>query len=432
MIQRTIKLLAVGAAVVLVAVGCGSSSKSGPASSSTSAAPSSGSSTTASPGASTPASSGDSHTYTLGVLTDVTGPASTNAKTFPEGVKAGIALAESEGYKIKTVVADTGTSPQQALTAAQKLVEQDHVFAVFAYSAVTFSAEPFLASKGIPVLGVNNDGTEWSTARNMFSVAGTSDYTSVYTQQGLAFKQLGATNLGSVGYSASPSSSDTAKSNAVSAQLAGVKVGYLNANLPLGTTNVAPIAIQMKNAGVDSLEAPIETNTAFALVAAMRNAGIDVKVVLNSTGYGGDLVQGGPGAQQVAQGQYFLLGFEPVEMNTSATQQFTNELKAAGVTGLPTEAQYYGYMTVDAFVQGLKASGSNPSQSAYINAMLGITSFNGVGLYGTHSVSFALDTRGQVSGADNCIWVTLYKGTTFSLVSGMDPICGATVPGKKV
>jgi ABC-type branched-subunit amino acid transport system substrate-binding protein len=412
------------AAVLLLAAGCSSSSKHEAASSTTSGTASSGSSVTT--------GSGAGRTYTLGVLVDITGPGSTNSKNFPQGVKAGVALAESEGYKINYVVADTATSPTQALAAAQKLVEQDHVFAVLALSAITFSAEPYLASKGIPVIGANVDGPEWTTQRNMFSVSGTADYTKVFTQQGLSFKQLGATNLAAVGYAISPSSSDTAKSNAVSAELAGIKVGYLNTNLPLGTTDVEPIAIAMKNAGVDSLEAPITTNTAFAIVTAMRNLGDPLKVVLNSTGYGGDLVQGGQGAQQVAQGQYFLSGFEPVEMNTSATQQFVSYLKEAGVTGAPAEAQYYGYMSVDAFVQGLKVAGSNPSQASFINAMLGITNFNGVGLYGSHSVSFALDTRGQVSGADNCIWNTQYKGTTFNLVPGQDPICGETVPGKTV
>jgi branched-chain amino acid transport system substrate-binding protein len=419
------------AAALLVAAGCSSSSKHSTASSttsgspSTSAAPSSESSVTTAPGA-------GQKTYTLGVLVDLTGPGSTNSLKFPQGVKAGVALAESEGYKINYVVADTATSPTQTLAAAQKLVEQDHVFAVLALSALTFSAAPFLASKGIPVIGANVDGPEWGTLRNMFSVSGTADYTKVFTQQGLSFKQLGATNLAAVGYAISPSSSDTAKSNAVSAQLAGVKVGYLNTNLPLGTTDVQPIAIAMKNAGVDSLEAPITTNTAFAIVSAMKSLGAPFKVVLNSTGYGGDLVQGGHGALQVAQGQYFLSGFEPVEMNTPATQQFVSYLKGAGVTTAPAEAQYYGYMVVDAFVQGLKVTGSNPSQASFINAMLGITNFNGVGLYGSHSVSFALDTRGQVSGADNCIWNTQYLGTTFHLVPNQTPICGETVPGKRV
>jgi branched-chain amino acid transport system substrate-binding protein len=64
--------------------------------------------------------------------------------------------------------------------------------------------------------------------------------------------------------------------------------------------------------------------------------------------------------------------------------------------------------------------------------MQGITNFNGAGLYGTHSVSFAVAGRGLTSGADNCFWVTQYVGTTFHLVPGADPVCGALLPGKTV
>jgi hypothetical protein len=44
-------------------------------------------------------------------------------------------------------------------------------------------------------------------------------------------------------------------------------------------------------------------------------------------------------------------------------------------------------------VQGLKAAGSNPTQASVISAMQQIHNYNGAGLYGTHSVSFALATR---------------------------------------
>ncbi len=412
----------------MVAAGCGSSSKTREGPAATSAASTGG--TTGGTTAGT--TGGGTHTYTVGVLSDQTGPTATDSMTFPLGVKAGVVLAAKEGYTIKYVVADTGSSPTGALAAAQKLVEQDHVFAVLAYSGATYAAEPFLESKGIPVIGVNIDATEWATAPNMFSVGGTSDYTKVFTQTGLEFKQLGATNIGSVGYSVSPSSSDTAKSGAVSAQLAGLKVGYLNANFPLGGTDTGPAVLAMKAAGVDGFTAPLDANTEFTIVKGLRDQGVNLKVVLASTGYGGDLVTGGPGAQQTAQGIYFLLGEEPVEMHTPATEQFTADLKAAGVTGEPPTNEFYGYMAVDALVQGLKAAGSSPTQASVINAMLQIHNYNGAGLYGTHSVSFALADRGKVSSADNCNWITQYEGTTFKLVPGMDPICGQTVPGKTV
>jgi branched-chain amino acid transport system substrate-binding protein len=124
-------------------------------------------------------SGGTGKTYTIGLLTDVTGPGSVTGASTPKGVAAGIGLASQEGYKIKYVVADTGSSPSGALTAAQTLVEQDHVFAVIAISGLTFSASNYLTSQNIPVVGAAIDASEWITSKNMFSVIGTQNFTKV-------------------------------------------------------------------------------------------------------------------------------------------------------------------------------------------------------------------------------------------------------------
>jgi ABC-type branched-subunit amino acid transport system substrate-binding protein len=198
-------------------------------------------------------------------------------------------------------VADTQSSPAGTLAAAKELVEQDHVFAVLALSALTFAAAPYLMHSGTPVIGAAEDGTEWVTACNMFSVFGTADYTKVYSQYGMIYKALGATNVASIGYNVSPSSADAAKGTAVSARLAGLKVGYLKPNFPFGSTNVGPTALAIKAAGSDALNASIETNTEFALINALRQEGVNLKAALVSTGYGIDLSSGGPGGEQIAQ-----------------------------------------------------------------------------------------------------------------------------------
>ena len=401
------RMVAATAAVVLIAAGCSSSSKS--------------------------SSGSGSGTITVGVLADLTGAGSNTAGSFPAGIKAGVGRAATEGYKIKYVLADSTTSPTGELQAAQRLVEQDHVFAVLLTSVLGFAAAPYLASHGIPVVGCACDGSEWITDRNMFSVIGTEDYTKVQTTYGLFMKQHGVTSVGTVGYSIEPSSADVAKSIALSAKAQGIKIGYLNANFPLGSTNVAPIALAMKSAGVDGLATGILTASTFAIISALKNAGVNLKVALPPTGYGGDLLEGGAGASQAAQGVYFLTGYEPVEMHTAATARLQQALKTyAGVTGDPTFAQYIGYVTVDAFVQGLKAAGKNPTRAGFINAMLGIRNYTADGLWDGHSIGWAMDQRGQAMNADNCLFFTQYSGTTFHLVPGEDPLCGSNIPGETI
>jgi branched-chain amino acid transport system substrate-binding protein len=367
-------------------------------------------------------------------LTDLSGAAASAEVNTSQGVKAGVGLADSEGYKIKYVVADAGSTPAGALSAAQKLVEQDHVFAVIAISGLTFAAAPYLASNGIPVVGDQTDASEWLTDRNMFSAWGSFNFAAVETQAGLTFKLLGAKVLGTLGYAGIPSSAEASEAAAVSAQTAGLKVGYQNAAFPLGSTNVAPVALAMKSAGVDGVDGAVETGTNFALISALRQDGVKLKVALLADGYGSDLTSAGSATEQEAQGVYFGLSFEPAELHTAATEKFMGALKKYG--GLkgdePDQNQYLGYLAVAAFVDGLKAAGHQPTQASFINAMLGIRSFNGDGLYGSHSIGFAMDQRGIASGPDNCEWVVRFSGTSFHRVPGADPLCGTTLAGKTV
>jgi branched-chain amino acid transport system substrate-binding protein len=415
------------ASVFVVASACSSSSKGG-STNAGSEAPASGSAS-----AQAQAKTAEPNTYTLGLLTDLSGLAASAEKSTPLGVKAGVGLANANGYHIKYVVADAQSTPTGALSAAHKLVEQDHVTAVIAISGLTFAASTYLTAKGVPVIGAATDGPEWITSRNMFSVFGFQDFHSVQTTTGDFLKLVGANNLAAVGYSVPQSSNLAAKNSAASAQHAGIKVGYLNAQFPLGSTDVGPLTLAIKNAHSDSLLAAIEENTSFALITSLRQQGVTLKAPVLSVGYGGDLAEGGPGVQQAAQGAYFTLSYEPVELQTPATKRLVSALKTyAGVTALPSLNEYIGYAAIDAFVQGIKKAGPAPSSSALINALLTMTHYTADGLFGDHSVDFSVSTRGHFAGAENCAWYTQYEGTEFHLVKGADPLCGTTLPGQKV
>ena len=410
-------MVAVAAAV---AAGCSSSKTTG----------STGSSGTGATG-STAAGGGSGPTITVGILTDLTGPAASAGDTTPQGAHAGAVIAGEQGYHLKFVEADSQTSPSAILTAAQKLVEQDHVNVVLMLSALGFGATGYLTQHGVPVVGVAEDGPEWISSPNMFSSFGFVNATKVGTNFGNFMKSQGVTTVGAVGYGISPTSSDAAKSAAASAQAAGLKVGYLNSNLPFGTTDVTPIALAMKKAGVDGFTADTDPNTNFALVTALRQAGDNPKVAIFPTGYGGDLTQAGPGAIQQGQGVYFTSTFEPVEMRTAATQQFQRALKTVGITSDPTYAEYGGYASVALLVAGLKAAGADYSYSGLIKGLTSVTGFNAWGLLGSHSFSMA-DRASTGTGVDDCTYVTKLSGSKFQLVPGADPVCGSTIPGKSV
>jgi ABC-type branched-subunit amino acid transport system substrate-binding protein len=364
-------------------------------------------------------------TYTVGVLTDLTGPgAASNGRGVELGVRAGIGGASRTGFVIRYVLADTGSSPGGALTAAQELVEQHHVFAVIAISAFTFGASRFLAAHDVPVVGIAVDGSEWNTSPNMFSVLGSDDFAQVDSTIGLMFKRLGATDIASVGYGLIPLSADATRDAALSAQAAGQKVGYLDAAVPFATSDVGPLSLEIAHAKVNGLFASLLPTTEFSLLQALRLQRQLPKVVLMATGYG-DLSGGGPDASGIAQGLYFYVSYEPVELHTEATRKFTQALKTyAGVTGEPTFFECLGYVSINALLEGLHAAGPHPSQAQLIDTMDHITGYDAAGLLGGNPISWVPSERDGPTGYDRCVWVTQYIGRTFRPVPSASPICG--------
>lgn len=404
MFSRKSKLTALAAIAVLAAAGCGGTSK-----------------TSAGGGGSNARGGGQS--YSVGLLSDITGPGGSASSI--KGVEAGITYAKRKGYNIKMYVGDTTTSPGGTLAAAQKLVQQDHVNVIIAISALAFTAENYLEAQHIPVVGVAEDGPEWQKLDNWFSVYGAVHTDAVSTWTGQFLKMQGATSLGAVGYGISPSSSQAAETAAQSAKDAGLKVGYLNSNFPYGSTNVAPEVIAMKSGGVDSLIATTVPNTALALITGLRQAGVDLKASLLPTGYGGDILSAGAGAIQAAQGADFEITFEPVEVHDAATRQFQSDLRSVGVTTDPTYFEYAGYLSVGLFVEGLQKAGSNPTAASITMALQGIHDWDALGLYGGRTLDINDRAHPSLKPGGSCVWVAKLVGNGFRLVPGADPICGS-------
>jgi branched-chain amino acid transport system substrate-binding protein len=187
----------------------------------------------------------------------------------------------------------------------------------------------------------------------------------------------------------------------------------------------------MESAGVDGIATGLEPNTAFALLTALYQTGVSLKASLLATGYGGDLTQGGPGALQAAQGASFYLIYQPVELRTPATTKFQNAMRTAGIKGDPTFAEYLGYASVDALDRGLQVTGPNPTHASLIRGLSGVRNFDAAGLLDGHTVDFGSRAANSL-GPDNCLYMTKLVGSTFQLVPGADPICGAIVPGMTV
>jgi branched-chain amino acid transport system substrate-binding protein len=266
------------------------------------------------------------------------------------------------------------------------------------------------------------DGPIWTDPKNtnLYSAVGVINLDYMQLALGQFMKAQGATKCASIGYSGSVSSQNSATNFVKSCQAAGLKSGYLNNQVPFGSTNVGPIALAMKAAGVDGLYLPIDPSTAFALVAALRQDGVQLKSVMLVTGYGGDLLAS-KATVQAAQGDGFATIGVPAERNTPATKKRAADLAKVGVTGPPTFAEQESYLTMVAFAAGLTAAGANPTRASFMKAMDGIKNYDANGLLAPEKISFH-----DYAPATGCIWVAVLKGETFSVAPGM-PICAPNV-----
>jgi hypothetical protein len=153
----------------------------------------------------------------LGFIYPATGLAASISKTGIDGFQARIdrenASGGVNGRKI-TVIAKDDQSLGQNLTAAQDLVQNQHVFAVVNESPFAFLAYRFLQDQGVPMIGAGTDGTYYQEKGNDWIL---SDSGNSFPWGGLTYdmparmlKMAGATQIAMPAYgSASPSAEST-------------------------------------------------------------------------------------------------------------------------------------------------------------------------------------------------------------------------------
>jgi len=362
----------------------------------------------------------------FGVLYDATGPLSAGQTTVTTGINAYVdkvnAAGGVDGHKLAFVTADTGSTATGALTAAQKLVQQDGVFAIVEHSAVFIGAAPYLLQAGIPVVGSAIDGTEWAepSYTNLFAAVGVLDENYFESSIGSFMKSAGVTKCASIAYADLQSSDLSAAGFVDTCQKAGLAQGYLNTQVPVGSTNVGPIALAIKNSGSNGIYLPVDPTTAFSLAIALKQLGVPMKAILIPDAYGGDMLASKV-ATQVAQGIDFTSIGTPVESKTPAVQQMVAALAKVGVTGDPTVAEQFGYMDMAAFVAGLQADGGNANSASLIKAMGQITNYNANGLLSPDAINFRDHTP-----ASACVWISQLSGSAFHPVAS-SPFCGPLV-----
>jgi branched-chain amino acid transport system substrate-binding protein len=303
-----------------------------------------------------------------------------NARIKAENAKGGV-----NGRKIAvTTVDDSGQVNN--LAASKDLVENQKVFAVVNNSSFAFLAYRYLLENGVPMVGGGYDGNEYGQPGNEKLISILGNIAPVYGAQyepGFVdlMKKKGATKVGTVSYGASASSTAAAKNlQKYSVPAAGLDPAYTNTTVEFGTTDVAPLVLGMKNAGVDAVYLPLVLSSNLAIIQTAAQNNLQFKLAVLATGYGQSLLDQ-PVAKTIGPEVLFAQGWAPVELKTAATKKFQSDLtKYSSFRGVPDFGVYTGYLTADLLIQGLKAAGKDLTRDGFITATKGLNNWNGAGL----------------------------------------------------
>jgi branched-chain amino acid transport system substrate-binding protein len=370
---------------------------------------------------------------TIAYITDLTGEGGSENGTSPAGFEARLdeqnALGGVHGHKLVPLIIDDQTSPTEIATAVQSAISKG-AFGIVSQTPLMFLAAKYPQQAGMPVTGTYDDGPEWGEQpyTNMFA----SDNGSVdpkypvNTQLGDLFKKLGGTVLGAYGYSISPSSSRAAIGTADSFTHAGGKVGVLDTSVTFGGVDFTAEALVAKKDGVNAISPAMDANSNYALATALEQAGVKIKAAIFATGYQPDVIKSP--AWKTLQGSYFLSLFRPWSLPNAATQNMQSAMEKYAhftKTQFPNFGQYEAWAGADLMIKGLQMAGANPTRSAVIKDLRGVTSYNVGGLL---PVNLDYATDFGHNPPKTCAWIMKAGPKGFTAISSQ-PSCGTDLPG---
>ena len=323
------------------------------------------------------------------------------------------------GRKINYVEsADDQGDPTTDLTQAQRLVQQDQVFAVVpTLTPVVTQATQFFAQQKVPFIGW---GIDHGFCNNNYALGFTGCIvpppnipTTGTTWGALIQSYYKAHGQGTTGKTAAVISedNDTGKSGAVvigaQAKKAGFKVVFQKSDLPATPPgDYSPYVNELLSSNngqqPDVIFVTTSVNNTEHLPAALTAAGFK-GVLTNAVLYD-------PRAAGLMKANTVFTQFDlPVDTTSAAMQQIVANLKSVGGPNVTiTQGMLASYFSADAFVAALKKAGKNLTPEAFSKAIANFT-YQVPGVVGPTKYP-ASRTQGSPCGA-----LAYSDGTTWSI-----------------
>jgi branched-chain amino acid transport system substrate-binding protein len=321
----------------------------------------------------------------LGSIVPTSGPSATLSGIL-DGIKARFAKANAEGEtgkrKLVLVNEDDGADTARNVTAAQKLVEEEKVFAILPESAAGDASGKYLHDEGIPAVGWQLGLALYGTYPNFFGMqnANVKDIQTHYVARPIeAVKALGAKKIAVIGNSTG-NAATFAKQNSDSVKKTkGLELVYETTDIPTGTTEFGSVVDQIKQSGADTVYTTMAITDGIALVNQLKQAGVVPKIIVFPGGYAPAVLN-----LPAFDNAYFSLEFAPLE--TTPEPHGITEYKKWMAQEFPNAAlgqtTMVGWISGETMIEGLKAAGlSCPTRKAFINNLRLVKGYTADGFF---------------------------------------------------
>jgi branched-chain amino acid transport system substrate-binding protein len=313
------------------------------------------------------AASGDSAPFIIGGDGAVAVAPGT-AQGFEAGIYRFNKAGGLDGRKIKFIgFLDDGLSTATDLANAQKLVNEDHVFAVAPVNSQFAgpATGSFLAKSHTPFIGwatsaayASDAGGKWALPIDGYqvnpSVQGVTEMLQVIAAQGDK-SQPSKVKMALIANDV-PGAVAVNESYAAAAKSVGIDVVYVKAPIaPEGTTTYAPEAQALESSGANTVYEVVGNTDAVGLAAALKAVNYKGMVVNGVTYFPGQLASQ-PSEKAALQGVYVATEFPTQNNDTAAVKQAEKDLVATGQSPQLTAGISQGYWTAIVLEQMLRAT----------------------------------------------------------------------------
>jgi len=308
----------------------------------------------------------------VGSIQDLSGPLAGFGKQIRLGMNLRIDEINEQGgvngRKLKLVIEDSGYDPKRAVLAAQKLVNQDKVFAVIGHlgTAGNMAAMPIQFEKGVinffPI----------TAAREMYEPLHKLKYSfaaTYFDQMRLAVpklvKEKSAKKVCSI-YQDDEFGLEVLRGAEAGLKTAGMEIAE-KTSFKRGATEFSSQVARMKAAGCDFVVLGTIIRETIGTIGESRKTGFNPTFLGSSAAYTdlihklGGKAMDGLYATMTVQNPYLDEASQPIRF-------WANKYKTK-YNDDPTVFSIYGYNAIDAFIRGAQKAGKNLTTDAFVKAM---------------------------------------------------------------